>query len=242
MASPDEKENRRVKRFPLKGNILVNGKMMFKCIDISEGGLYVYTARSFEESKVFDVTLPIKNSPLTVKARVQHCQPGVGIGLQFIDLTDEQRTKIKRLINNLIMKSIKPIDQKKKILLVEDNDISRQIYKSNLLMEGFSIIEVRDGKEAIECIKTRNPDLIIMNLYMEKIDGFKILETLKTNSEWSAIPVIVFTADSSPDIKKKVLDAGADICMVKMATTPAVFVKTVKNLLLGNDKTEKIYR
>lgn len=51
MTIPDEKENRSGKRFPMKGDILLNGKMMFKCIDISEGGLYVYTARSFEKTR-----------------------------------------------------------------------------------------------------------------------------------------------------------------------------------------------
>lgn len=156
------------------------------------------------------MTLPIKNNPLTVRARVQYCQPEVGIGLKFIDLTDEQREKIKKLINNLIMKSVRPIKQKKKILLAEDNDISRQIYKNNLLMEGFSIIEVRDGKEALKYIRNHHLDLIILSLYLEKIDGFKILETLKTNPEYSTIPVIVFTADGPLDLREKIIAAGAD--------------------------------
>jgi CheY-like chemotaxis protein len=237
MNEEDKKEHRRKKRLPIKGNILVDGKVMFKCIDISEGGLYLYTGQSFEKGKIVTVTLPIKGSPLTVKAKVQHNQPGIGMGLQFIDLTDEQLTVIKKLIKNMMERSTRRKDERKKILLVEDNEMSRQIYKNKLLLEGFSIIEARDGIEAIKLLNDISPDLIVLDLYTGKMDGFKVLSILKINPKWENIPVVVFSESGTPDVIDAIIKAGADEFLSKMLTSPSKLAETVKAIL-----TRKINR
>ena len=233
----EKKERRKEKRFPIRGNILIDYKMMFKSIDISENGIYLYTGRSFEKNKVVEVTLPIKDKPLTVKARVQHNQPGIGMGLQFIDLNDKQKAIIKNLVKNIIKKSIKPIDERKKILLVEDNDMSRQMYKGRLLMEGFSIIEAKDGMEAIALLKEYTPELIVLDLYMEKMDGFKVLSVLKTNPKWKDIQVIALSAHGTSDVIEKAIKAGADEFLSKMITSPSKLAATVKAVF-----NKKIYK
>jgi CheY-like chemotaxis protein len=231
MNKKDKKDHRREKRLPIKGNILVNGKMVFKCIDISEGGLYLYTGQSFKENEIVSVTLPFKGNPLTVKARVQHNQPGIGMGLQFIDLNDEQRAIIKKLVKKLTERSMRPKDQRKKILLVEDNEMSRRIYKNKLLIEGFSIIEASDGMEAIRLLKEISPDLIVLDLYTGKMDGFKVLSILKINPKWEDIPVVVFSERGTPDVIDEIIKAGADEFLSKMLTSPSKLAETVKAIL-----------
>lgn len=225
------RERRRYKRIPFHEEILIDGIMHFKGIDISEGGLYVYTGRSFHEGRIVEVTLPAKDDKITVKARVQHNQPGIGMGLHFIEMTDEQHAVIIELIEAAVRKTSRIPDKRKKILLIEDNESSRKVSKSKLVQEGFAVIEARDGMEALNLMKEQQPDLIILDLYMEKMDGFKVLSILKITPEWKDLPVIVFSARGEQDVIEKVIHAGADEFLLKMLTTPAKLAETVKTVL-----------
>jgi predicted Zn finger-like uncharacterized protein len=97
----DQKERRKHERYPFREEILIDGTKRCTCTDISDFGLYVSTIQSFEEKGVIDVTIPVKGNNLTVKARVQYHQPGIGIGIMFVDLTDEQSAIIKDIIEQI---------------------------------------------------------------------------------------------------------------------------------------------
>lgn len=96
-----EQERRKYERFPFREDILVDGTKQCTIMDISEGGLYVSAIQHFEENSVIEVAIPFKGGKLTVKAQVRYCQPGIGMGIELVDLNDEQRTKIKELIGNI---------------------------------------------------------------------------------------------------------------------------------------------
>ncbi|MGZ4159086.1 MAG: PilZ domain-containing protein, partial [Bacteroidia bacterium] len=78
----DEKkqEHRKHQRIPLREEFLVDIRKDFKCVDISEGGLYFSTGNIFEENSFFDVTIPFQNKKVKVKAQIRHFQPGIGVG------------------------------------------------------------------------------------------------------------------------------------------------------------------
>ena len=94
-------ERRKYKRFPFREDILIDGTKRCTCSDISELGLYISTIQTFEESSIIDITIPFKGKTLTLKAQVQYCQPGIGIGVMFIDITDEQKAIIKGIIESI---------------------------------------------------------------------------------------------------------------------------------------------
>jgi CheY-like chemotaxis protein len=228
----DGSDRRKYKRYPFRKNILVNGTMSFQGIDISEGGLYVYTGRSFPENTEVSVELPLKDGSLTVRAKVQHNQPGIGMGLQFIRLTAEQNSIIKGLIETSVAESRKSAaDERKKILLIEDDDKTRAINKSKLFSDGFSIIEAKDGIEAMKLLEEESPDLVILDLYMERMDGFKVLSILKIHPKWKDLPVIIFSARGTQDVIEKVISAGAEEFLSKMVTTPVKLAEMVKIVL-----------
>ena len=97
----DQKERRRHERYPFMEEIIIDGTKRCTCTDISEFGLYVSTIQSFEEKGTIDVTIPFQGNNVTIKAQVQYYQPGIGIGIMFVDLTDEQKTIIKDIIANI---------------------------------------------------------------------------------------------------------------------------------------------
>ena len=232
----NKEELRTHKRAPFLKDILIDDKILLRAIDISEGGLYVHTGRSFIPGNIVDITLPLKDIKLTVKANIQHNQSGVGMGLKFVDLTEEQKDMIKKYIESAIAKEGADHTGKKCVLLVEDNEMSRRVCKSKLVSEGFQVIEAADGLEAIKFLNDEKPDLIILDLHMEKMDGFKVLAMLRASDQWQNMPVIVYSSKSSQDVINKVIDAGADEFLAKMMTSPAKLTEAVKNLL-KNDKS-----
>jgi CheY-like chemotaxis protein len=237
MDSEGEKERRKCERFPFREDILIDGTRMSTSMDISEGGLYISAMQSYERNSVIDVSIPFKGEKLTLKAQVRYCQPGIGMGVMFIDLNAEQRGKIRELIESITKKPAQSDREGKNILLVEDNDTSRQAIKSALSKEGFSVIEASDGIEAMKFLAEQNLDLIILDLYMKGIDGLKVLSVLKTNPKWKELPVIVCSGHDAQDVKDKVMNAGADEFVSKRGTSPAKLAQSVKALLQQRHKT-----
>lgn len=94
-------EHRKYERFPFREDITVDGTKMCTSMDISEGGIYISAIQIFEENSILELLIPFKGNKIKVKARVAYVQPGIGMGLEFIDLNDEQRKSIKELINSL---------------------------------------------------------------------------------------------------------------------------------------------
>jgi hypothetical protein len=108
MNNEDKKERRKHERHPCKEEILIEGIKLSTIIDVSEGGLYIDAMQSCEENSVIDVAMPYKGEKVTFKVQVQYCQPGIGMGTMFIDLNDEQREIITKLIESIIKQSAKP--------------------------------------------------------------------------------------------------------------------------------------
>ncbi len=224
------RERRQFERIPFREEILVDGLMKCASVDISEGGLYICTMQPFEGNSMIDVSIPFKGEMVRVSALVQYSQVGIGMGVKFVDMDDGQRAKIKDLIDSLTTKPSTPGARKNKILLVEENDISGQ-YRRKLLSEGFSVIEAKDVGEAMRLLTEQTPDLIILDLYMKKMDGFKVLSILKTNPKWKDLPVIVCSTSGTEDVMRKVIDAGADEFLNKVVTPAAQLVDIVRAVL-----------
>ena len=237
MKNVDKEERRKYERVPFVEDILIDGTRMSTCMDISEGGLYTSTMQFYEHDSVIDVTIPFKAEKLTVKAQVRYCQPGIGMGMMFIDLNELQRAKIKELIEGLTKKSARSAKAGKDVLVVEDNNKSRQAIKGALFKEGFSVIEASNGIEALKSITEQHIDLIILDLHMQGMDGLKVLSALKTDLKWKELPVIICSAYDTQDVRDEAMKAGADEFISKRGTSPASLVQSAKAVLLQHHKT-----
>ena len=231
------KERRKCERLPFREDILIDGTRMSTSIDISEGGLYISAMQAYEKDSVIDVTIPFKGEKLTLKAQVQYCQQGIGMGVMFIDLNAEQRGKIKELIESITKGPDQSGREKKNILLVEDSNTTRQAIKSALSKEGFSVTEAMDGIEAMKFIAEQNLDLIILDLSMKGMDGLTVLSVLKTNPKWKELPVIICSGHDAQDVREKVMNAGADEFFSKRGASPAELAQSAKALLQQRRKT-----
>jgi two-component system cell cycle response regulator DivK len=97
-----------------------------------------------------------------------------------------------------------------KILLVEDNEISRDILMRRLKHFGHEIIIAADGSQAIARAKSDRPDLILMDMTLPGMDGWDATRELRRRRETSRIPVIALTAHTLPADRDRALEAGCD--------------------------------
>ena len=122
-------------------------------------------------------------------------------------------------------------ETKKKILLVEDDEALRTVYKSRLEMEGFETAAAENGEAALSLVKSFKPDLAILDAMMPKISGFDVLDIFRNTAETKDIKVIMLTALSQPKDKERAKSLGADDYLVKSQVVIGDVVDRVKALL-----------
>lgn len=98
----------------------------------------------------------------------------------------------------------------KKILLVDDEPDALEIYSMRLEVTGYEVIKADDGEKALEMAKSENPDLIILDLMLPKIEGYDVCRTLKFDDGYKNIPIVILSALSQSADRQKAIDAGAD--------------------------------
>lgn len=120
---------------------------------------------------------------------------------------------------------------KEKVLIVDDTEFYQKAYKNKLLSAGYITSVANNGVEALKALTTDKPDLILLDLMMPIMDGFKVLQTVKANPNLQNIPVIVFSAKGASEEISKALQAGASDFLVKATTTPNRVVEKIKEVL-----------
>jgi two-component system cell cycle response regulator DivK len=98
----------------------------------------------------------------------------------------------------------------KKILIVDDNQDGRELVVKILKNRGYQMIEAVDGEEALEKAIAENPDLILMDISIPKIDGYEVTKRLKSQVTFKNTPIIALTAHAMKGDREKALEAGCD--------------------------------
>ncbi|HEX7127875.1 MAG TPA: HD domain-containing phosphohydrolase [Thermodesulfobacteriota bacterium] len=97
-----------------------------------------------------------------------------------------------------------------KILIVDDHPFNLELLEQYLRPEGYVLVRARDGVEAIEKFVAEEPDLIVMDVMMPRLNGYQVTEQLKALEEASWVPIVLVTAMSDPEDRIRATDAGAD--------------------------------
>ncbi len=97
-----------------------------------------------------------------------------------------------------------------KILLVEDNEMNRDMLSRRLVRKGYEVVVAVDGQAGVEMAASESPDLILMDMSLPVIDGWEATRRIKGEAATAAIPVIALTAHAMATDRQKALDAGCD--------------------------------
>ncbi len=118
----------------------------------------------------------------------------------------------------------------KKILIIEDEQTITKALATELTEgNGFKIETASDGQQGWEKAKELKPDLIVLDLILPKLDGFSVLQKIKSNEETKNIPIVVLTNLS--DVHDKVRQLGAEECLIKSDSTMDDIKTKIKNQL-----------
>jgi DNA-binding response OmpR family regulator len=118
----------------------------------------------------------------------------------------------------------------KKILLIEDEP---DILKTTVIFlesEGFQVITATDGLEGLSRARTQNPDMIILDIMLPKLDGYKICRMLKFDEKYKHIPIILFTGRAQESDRQMGKDVCGDAYITK-PFEPSILLEKIKELL-----------
>ena len=118
----------------------------------------------------------------------------------------------------------------KRILIVDDEVQLVEMVKMRLEAAGYEIISAYDGQEGFDKAKKDRPDLIILDLMLPKMDGYKVCGLLKNDARYSKIPIIMFTARVQEEDVRLGKDLGAEEYMTK-PFEPKILLSKIKELL-----------
>lgn len=124
-------------------------------------------------------------------------------------------------------------NDKKKILLVEDEKDMAYAVTLQLEAKGYEVITASDGREGLDMARTKKPDLIILDLMLPKIDGYKVCRMLKFDDKYMKIPIILFTSRAQGSDKKTGKEVGADAYITK-PFEPSVLLDKIYELLAAS--------
>lgn len=125
----------------------------------------------------------------------------------------------------------------KKILVVDDETQLMNMVKIRLEANNYLVLTAYDGREALEKARKDKPDLIILDLMLPKMDGYKVCGLLKADARYKKIPIIMFTARAQESDKKMSEEAGAEAYITKPFESQVLLSK-IKELLESRESKE----
>ena len=117
-----------------------------------------------------------------------------------------------------------------KILLIEDNELNRDMLSRRLIRRGYEVVMAEDGAAGLEAARTERPDLILMDMSLPVMDGWEATRQLKASEDLRAIPVIALTAHAMAGDEEKAFNAGCDAYETKPVELPRLLAK-IESLL-----------
>ncbi|MGI8860933.1 MAG: response regulator [Rubrobacteraceae bacterium] len=112
-----------------------------------------------------------------------------------------------------------------RVLLVEDNEMNRDMLSRRLIRKKYEVLVAVDGEEGVSMARSEAPDLILMDMSLPVIDGWEETRRLKVSPETQAIPVIALTAHAMAGDREKALEAGCDDYDTKPIELPRLLGK-----------------
>ena len=123
------------------------------------------------------------------------------------------------------------LTKKKIILLIEDDEFLAELYAAKLSIEGYKVYLANDGQKGLKMVKEKLPVLVLLDILLPKMDGFEVLEAMKSDPKTKKIPVILLTNLSQRSDVQRGLDLGADDYLIKAHFMPSEVVAKIKRLI-----------
>jgi two-component system cell cycle response regulator DivK len=119
---------------------------------------------------------------------------------------------------------------RKKVLIVEDNDLNMKLFNDLLVAHGYGTLQSKDGVQALELARQHRPDLILMDIQLPEISGLQVTQWIKEDEDLRAIPIIAVTAFAMKGDEEKIREGGCEAYIAKPISITS-FLRTVERFL-----------
>lgn len=116
---------------------------------------------------------------------------------------------------------------KRRVLVTDDEPITRMLVKLLLEREQFEVLEAADGRQAVDIAVRERPDLVLIDLNMPEMDGYEAIRRMRRDFTLTTLPIVVLTSEEGPGVERRVLELGADDYILK-PFDPAVLLSRVQ--------------
>jgi len=118
----------------------------------------------------------------------------------------------------------------KTVLVVEDNELNMKLFHDLLEVNGYNIVQTRNGLEAIDLAREHHPDLILMDIQLPEVSGLEVTKWIKEDDELRTIPVIAVTAFAMKGDEERIRQGGCEAYLSKPISVTK-FLETVKHYI-----------
>ncbi len=119
---------------------------------------------------------------------------------------------------------------KKKILIVEDNELNMKLFHDLLEVHGYETLQTKDGREALQLAREHRPDLILMDIQLPEVSGLEVTKWIKADDDLKSIPVIAVTAFAMKGDEEKIRSGGCEAYIAKPISVNS-FLETIQTVL-----------
>lgn len=222
---------RKSERVLIIQEVEIDGRPRGQAIDLSMEGMYITTHERFERNAVIELKFQVEGHPIQAKAKVLYLHEGVGMGVRFFALQPRDLDRLKEFIEKALASQIQTNPHQKKVLIIDDTQFYQTVYQQRLLSEGFSVLVARNGVEGLKILFRERPSLVLLDLIMDGMDGYKVLHIIRSQPEIKEIPVIVSSVKGTPQEVGRAIELGAVDFLVKATTSPNKVVEKIKEVL-----------
>ena len=215
------------------------GLFVSKKIAEIQGGSLTYSSNA-EEGTVFVYKIPTHAESITEEAISREKSANTQLLSEPFTGTADSRPEPKQTVSeNMTQIYEEVIEQRPKVLIVDD-DAEMRDYINQLLKNSYTVFEAESAENALEILKKTEPDIIISDIVMPGMSGVEFCSKVKDSMEYSHIPVILLTGTSSPEVKLKGIECGADDYITKPFEKD-LLVARIKSILKGRDTLKKFF-
>lgn len=118
----------------------------------------------------------------------------------------------------------------KLIVVADDNEANRELVSVILQRQGYEVMEASNGREALDFVRQRQPDLVLLDIHMPEMDGYEALRVIRDSQRGRNVPIVALTASAMAGDAEEAIEQGFDAYLAKPYEIAAVVV-LVKNLI-----------
>lgn len=118
-----------------------------------------------------------------------------------------------------------------KVLFIEDDALIVKIYTARLTKDGYEVFTADNGEDGIKIALEKRPDLVVLDVMMPKVDGFGVLQKLRSDANFTKVPILLYSNLAQEEELKRALAMGATEFIVKANISPTELVEKIKKYL-----------